>query len=73
MQGTTAQNFSVLNGCTFGFFGQSDPCLTSWEDPAQTAVAYDSSGFAATMFYKSTTSPDGNYGQSPVWSDATLS
>jgi choline dehydrogenase len=62
VQGTTPQNFSLLDGCTFGFYGQSDPCLTTYKNPLRLLGAtYDSSGFAATMFYKSSVTPDGNY------------
>lgn len=61
VQGRTASNFSVLNGCTFGFYGQNDPCLTQWEAPIRPGVTYDSSGFAGAVLFKSSTSPDGNY------------
>ena len=57
-----ANNFTILNGCTFGFYGQPDPCLNQWEVEPRLGVAYDSSGFTGAMFFKSTTSPDGNYG-----------
>ncbi|WYZ40848.1 hypothetical protein EsH8_IV_001189 [Colletotrichum jinshuiense] len=55
VQGRTPANFSALNGCTFGFFGQNDPCLTRWKNPILgDRGIYESSGFAAAMFYKST-------------------
>ncbi|GKT47786.1 oxygen-dependent choline dehydrogenase [Colletotrichum spaethianum] len=55
VQGRTPASFSALNGCTFGFYGQSDPCLTRWKTPILgDRGIYESSGFAATMFYKST-------------------
>ncbi|KAK1976065.1 GMC oxidoreductase [Colletotrichum cereale] len=56
VQGRTPANFSLLDGCTFGFYGQSDPCLDRWRNPPLLGDrgVYSSSGFAATMFYKST-------------------
>lgn len=61
VQGKTQKDFSILNGCTFGFYGQDDPCLTQWEQTIRTGVTYDSSGFAGAVLFKSSTSPDGNY------------
>ncbi|KXH34351.1 GMC oxidoreductase [Colletotrichum simmondsii] len=56
VQGRTPADFSALNGCTFGFNGQSDPCLARWNTPILgDRGIYESSGFAATMFYKSST------------------
>ncbi|KAJ0162550.1 Oxygen-dependent choline dehydrogenase [Colletotrichum tanaceti] len=55
VQGRTPANFSVLDGCTFGFYGASDPCLTRWRNPILGDHGiYESSGFAASMHYKST-------------------
>ncbi|KAL0932153.1 choline dehydrogenase [Colletotrichum truncatum] len=55
VQGRTPANFSALNGCTFGFYGQPDPCLTRWKNPILgDRGIYESSGFAAATFYKST-------------------
>jgi choline dehydrogenase len=55
-------NFTTLDDCTFGFFGQPDPCLDRWkQDPRIQGVTYDSSGFAAAAFFKSSATPDGNY------------
>ncbi|TID01720.1 Oxygen-dependent choline dehydrogenase [Colletotrichum higginsianum] len=55
VQGRAPANFSALNGCTFGFYGASDPCLTRWRNPILgDRGIYESSGFAAAMFYKST-------------------
>lgn len=63
VQGKMAKDFPVLDGCTFGFNGQSDPCLTTWKNGKNAADkgTYSSSGFAAAMFFKSSQSPDGNY------------
>ncbi|KAF9873032.1 GMC oxidoreductase [Colletotrichum karsti] len=56
VQGHPATNFSALDGCTWGFDGQDDPCLTRWENPILgDRGIYESPGLAATMFYKSTT------------------
>ncbi|KAF2673653.1 GMC oxidoreductase [Microthyrium microscopicum] len=61
VQSTFPSNFTILDGCTFGFYGQPDPCLDRWKVEPRLGVTYDSSGFAGSMFFKSTTSPDGNY------------
>ncbi|KAK2047247.1 GMC oxidoreductase [Colletotrichum somersetense] len=55
VQGRTPANFSALAGCTFGFYGQNDPCLERWRTPILgDRGIYESSGFASAMFYKST-------------------
>ncbi|KAF7588586.1 hypothetical protein BBP40_005505 [Aspergillus hancockii] len=54
LQVHTPKDLTSLQGCTFGFYGQLDPCLARW----MTSVLgdrgiYGSSGLAAAMFYKS--------------------
>ncbi|KAF2174992.1 GMC oxidoreductase [Zopfia rhizophila CBS 207.26] len=62
VQGQTKDNFSAFNGCTFGFFGQDDPCLDRWQNPVLgDRGIYSSSGLAATMFYKSTATAMNEY------------
>lgn len=62
VQGHVPQNFSALDGCTFGFYGQEDPCLTRWENPVLgNRGIYSSAGFASTMFYKSSVTSDDSY------------
>lgn len=62
VQGHVPQNFSALDGCTFGFYGQDDPCLTRWENPVLgNRGIYSSAGFASTMFYKSSVTSDDGY------------
>jgi choline dehydrogenase len=59
VQGRLPMNFTLLNGCTFS---NPDPCLTRWEKPVLgNRGTYSSSGFAATMFYKSSASADGDW------------
>jgi choline dehydrogenase len=59
VQGRVPTNFTLLNGCTFS---NPDPCLTRWENPVLgNRGTYSSSGFAATMFYKSSASTDGDW------------
>lgn len=62
MQGTTPNNFTLLDGCTFGFNGEEDPCLDTYKFPLRLGTTYDSSGFAGSMFFKSSASDDGNIG-----------
>ena len=63
VQGRVPSNFSALDGCTFGQRGDTlgtneDPCLERWNKPVLgDRGIYSSSGLAATMFYKSSTSP----------------
>jgi choline dehydrogenase len=62
VQGTADTDFALLSGCTFGFNGQPDPCLDTWEaDLLGNRGTYASGGFAAAMLYKSSVSTDGNY------------
>ena len=63
VQGTTANNFTILDGCTWSFDDGPDPCLEKWETGTtnQDRGTYVSNGLVATMFYKSSTSPDGGY------------
>jgi choline dehydrogenase len=59
VQGRLPMNFTLLNGCTFS---NPDPCLTRWEKPVLgNRGIYSSNGFAATMFYKSSASADGDW------------
>ncbi|KAH7007946.1 GMC oxidoreductase, partial [Microdochium trichocladiopsis] len=63
VQARANKDFSALNGCTFGQRGDTigtgeDPCLDRWNKPVLgDRGIYSSSGLAATMFYKSSTSP----------------
>lgn len=62
VQGRIPSNFSAFDGCTFGYSGPSDPCVERWETPVLgDRGIYSSSGLAATMFYKSTTTADDSY------------
>lgn len=62
VQGHTRKDFSSLDGCTFGFHGQDDPCLDRWNDPVLgNRGIYSSAGLAATMFFKSTATADDSY------------
>ncbi|KAJ1334079.1 choline dehydrogenase [Microdochium nivale] len=63
VQGRIPSNFSALDGCTFGQNGDTigageDRCLDRWNKPVGgDRGIYSSSGLAATMLYKSSTSP----------------
>lgn len=63
VQARKSTNFTALEGCTFGQRGDTlgtgeDPCLERWNAPVLgDRGIYSSSGLAATMFYKSSTSP----------------
>ncbi|KAF9890816.1 hypothetical protein FE257_005387 [Aspergillus nanangensis] len=62
VQGNTPKDFPALDGCTFSFYGQADPCIDRWESPILgDRGIYSSSGLAATMFYKSSVSADDSY------------
>ena len=61
VQARFKNDFPVLEGCTFGFSGSPDPCLDEWKVSPRLGVTYDSSGFAGSAFFKSSTTPDGNY------------
>ena len=62
VQGHVPHNFTVLEDCTFGFYGQDDPCLTRWENPVLgNRGIYSSAGLATTMFYKSSVTSDDSY------------
>jgi choline dehydrogenase len=64
VQGHTPANFTALEGCTFEFNNQPDPCLTRWENPTLLTNdhgIYSSSGFGGTMFFKSSTAPQGDW------------
>tara|TARA_R110002003_G_scaffold137_12_gene12669 strand:+ start:3209 stop:5083 length:1875 start_codon:yes stop_codon:yes gene_type:complete len=61
VQGKAPDDFSALNGCTFGG-GSNDPCLDRW----RTSVLgnrgiYASPGLGAAMFYKSTATARDEY------------
>ncbi|KAH7026739.1 choline dehydrogenase [Microdochium trichocladiopsis] len=64
VQARKDSNFTALDGCTFGQSGDTvgageDACLDRWNKPILgDRGIYSSSGLAATMFYKSSTSPD---------------
>ncbi|KAI8305737.1 Oxygen-dependent choline dehydrogenase [Colletotrichum sp. SAR11_59] len=62
VQGRTPTNFTALDGCTWGFYCQDDPCITRWENPILGDHGlYSSPGLAATMFYKSTTTENNEW------------
>jgi choline dehydrogenase len=62
VQGRTPKDFSALDGCSFGFFGQKDECFERWENPVLgNRGTYASSGLGVTMFYPSTASASGDY------------
>lgn len=62
VQGHIPGNYSALEGCTFGFNGQEDPCLKRWENPILgNRGIYSSGGFASAMFYKSSVTSDDSY------------
>lgn len=67
VQATTPMDYAVLNGCNFAFAGDgkpipatSDPCYNNWA-AFPNIQTYASSGFAGAAFFKSSTTPDGNY------------
>lgn len=57
-------DFSALDGCTFGV-GPTDPCLDEWRATPRVGsiwgAAYDSAGFGAAVFYKSTVATNDNF------------
>ncbi|KAL6850917.1 hypothetical protein ACO1O0_008043 [Amphichorda felina] len=62
VQGRTPRDFSALDGCTFGFNGQADPCLEKWENPVLgNRGTYASSGLGVAMLYPSTASAQGDF------------
>lgn len=62
VQGHVPANWSALAGCTFGFGGQPDPCLTRWENPVLGDHGiYSSSGFGGAMFFRSSTSANDDW------------
>ncbi|KAJ5310601.1 uncharacterized protein N7443_003062 [Penicillium atrosanguineum] len=62
VQGHLPRNFSALDGCNFGFGGETDPCLTRWENPGLgNRGVYSSPGFVSTIFYKSSVTADDSY------------
>lgn len=62
VQGQVPNDFKALEGCTFGFNGQKDPCLDRWENPILgNRGTYASSGLGVTMMYPSTATAEGDY------------
>lgn len=62
VQGQVPNDFKALEGCTFGFNGQNDPCLDRWENPILgNRGTYASSGLGVTMMYPSTATAEGDY------------
>lgn len=62
VQGHPPQNFSLLDGCNFGVGGETDPCLTRWENPVLgDRGVYSSPGFVSTIFYKSSVTADDSF------------
>ncbi|KAF6832699.1 choline dehydrogenase [Colletotrichum musicola] len=62
VQGRTPSNFTSLEGCNFGFYGQDDPCLERWENPVLgDRGTYESIGLAAAMYFKSSTAENGEW------------
>lgn len=60
VQGYLPSNFTALAGCTFN--SEADPCLARWQRPILgDRGTYSSSGFAGTMFYKSSATADNSY------------
>lgn len=60
VQGRIPSNFSILDGCTFGFFGQRDPCLARWRTSALLTKRgiYGSGGLPVALYYKSSVASD---------------
>jgi len=71
VQGTLEKDFSILDGCTFGWAADyvptnplDDPCYVKWLNAGNSSNnrgVYASSGFAAAMFIRTTDSPDNDY------------
>ena len=62
VQGRVPKDFRALDGCTFGFNGQDDPCLTRWENPVLgDRGTYVSGGLGVAMYYPSTVSAEGDF------------
>jgi len=62
VQGRVPTDFKALEGCTFGFNGQNDPCLNRWENPVLgNRGTYASSGLGVAMMYPSTATVEGDY------------
>ncbi|EEY23733.1 choline dehydrogenase [Verticillium alfalfae VaMs.102] len=62
VQGRAPANFTSFNGCTFSLFTTEDPCLDRWRTPVGGDHGiYSSSGLAAAMFYKSSTTSQDNF------------
>ncbi|KAL1651997.1 hypothetical protein SLS58_000120 [Diplodia intermedia] len=62
VQGTIENNFTSFDGCTFRLDSEEDACVDRWNTPILgDRGIYSSSGLAATMFYKSTTTADDSF------------
>ncbi|KAM0324680.1 hypothetical protein ACHAQA_008073 [Verticillium albo-atrum] len=62
VQGQAPANFTSFDGCTFSLFTDEDPCLDRWNTPVDGDHGiYSSSGLAAAMFYKSSTTEQENF------------
>ncbi|KAL0256221.1 hypothetical protein SLS55_008613 [Diplodia seriata] len=62
VQGTIENNFTAFDGCTFRLDSDEDSCVDRWNNPILgDRGIYSSSGLAATMFYKSTTTADDSF------------
>lgn len=62
VQGRTPKPFAALDGCTFGFYGQADPCLDRWQNPVLgDRGTYVSAGLGVTALYPSSASASGDY------------
>jgi choline dehydrogenase len=61
VQGSIAEDFTCLEGCTFDA-SENDKCLTRWENPVLgNHGLYSSPGLAAAMFYQSTASANNGF------------
>ncbi|EJD43980.1 alcohol oxidase [Auricularia subglabra TFB-10046 SS5] len=63
VQGRIPSNFSILDGCTFSFFGQPDPCLERWRTSELLTKRgiYGSGGLPVALYRNSSVSEDGDY------------
>jgi choline dehydrogenase len=62
VQGSVAEDFAALQGCTFSGNEDDDACLMTWQHPTLgNRGIYSSPGLAAAMFYKSSVTSDNSY------------
>ncbi|KAH9906369.1 hypothetical protein F4778DRAFT_644640 [Xylariomycetidae sp. FL2044] len=55
-------NWTALDGCTWGFWNGEDECLDQWNNPVLgDHGTYSSAGLAATMLYKSSVTADDSF------------